>query len=175
MKKVSLMLALAGFGAAAMMTACDSGTDAPKPTKAQECAAGVSTECMIGSWSMKGFKAKDGSAMHPSYDYSAAPGMLTFTEDGQFKVDIPATAPAEFTAADCNPIYGEWSVANGVLTMKTKMRNLCMATKTYQGTPVINVGATVDMDLGQLFFLFNATDEASDRSGYTETFSISAQ
>ena len=175
MKKVSMMLAIVGLGAA-MMTACDSGsTEAKKPSKAEECAAGVSTECMVGEWSMKGFASKDGGAMHPGYDYTSAPGKLTFTDDGQFKVDIPTGAPSEFTSVDCNPIYGTWSVDAGVLTMTTKMRNLCMATKVFTGSPKITVGATVDMDLGQLFFLYNATDEASDRAGYTEVFSISAQ
>lgn len=148
--------------------------DDPNPTKAEECAAGLSSECLIGEWSMKGFASKDGGAMHPGYDYTSAPGKLTFTDDGQFKVDIPTGAPSEFTSVDCNPIYGTWSVDAGVLTMTTKVRNLCMATRTYQGSPTITVGTTVNMDLGRLFFLYSATDEPSVRTDYTEEFSIGA-
>lgn len=175
MKKISMALAIAGLGAAAMMTACtDSGTQAKKPTKAQECAAGLSTECLIGDWSAKGVANVTTGEMHPSFNYSSAPGTLSFMDNGQFMYDVPAGAPA---AANCGQkTYGTWSVSGNTLTMKSTVGGLCLPTKSYSGTPKVTVGAgTVDLVFEKLFFLFNVSDEAGDRAGYGDVFSISAQ
>jgi len=176
MKKISMALAIAGLGAAALMSACtDSGTSAKKPTKAQECAGGLTTECLIGTWNVNGFANLTTGEMSANINYTSNPGQLSFNDAGTFKFVVPAgvTNPA---VTGCNPVYGEWSVANGMLTLKGTSRNECLAKNTYTGTPKLEVGdATVKLTLDALYFMFNVSDEAADRNGFGETFSISAQ
>lgn len=176
MKKISLMLALAGFGAATLMTACDSGADAPKPTKAQECANGLSTECLVGEWAVNGFASKEDGSMHEKYNYTAAPGKMIFNADGSFQFDPPATAPVRVT--ECKHVYGSWSVNGTTLSMKANVGNLCIETSSYNGSPKITVGATsVTMNLDKLFFMVNAPDddEGALKTSQVESYSISAQ
>ncbi|MCQ2092370.1 MAG: hypothetical protein MJY85_06780 [Fibrobacter sp.] len=175
MKKISMALAIAGLGAAALMSACDNGaTNAKKPTKAQECSTGLTTECLIGTWDVNGFVNRTTGEMNANVNYTSNPGKLTFNDAGTFKFEVPAavTNPA---VAGCNPVYGSWSVTAGTLNLKGTSRNECLAKNTYTGTPKVEVGAsTVTLTLDVLYFMFNVTDEAGDRDGFGETFSISA-
>lgn len=176
MKKISLALAIAGLGAAALMSACtDSGTSAKKPTKAQECANGLTTECLIGTWNVNGFANRTTGEMNPTINYSANPGKLTFDENGKYEFSVPAGVTNPSVTA-CNPVYGTYSVDAGSLTLKGTVRNECLAKNTYVGTPKLEVGdATIKLTLDTLYFMFNVTDESANRVGFGETFSISAQ
>lgn len=181
MKKVSMALAVAGLGTAAMMAACNTTPTESKPTKAQECAAGLSTECLVGEWSVKGLASIADGSMHPSFDYSARPGKLIFNDDGTFEYQVPAGTPSSVNCGETT--YGTWSVNGASLTMKSTIGNMCIDNKTFKGyvftsTPSVKVNdtsTTVDLAFGSLYFLYNISDEAADRVGYNEVFSISAQ
>lgn len=174
MKKVTLMLALAGLGAATVMTACSSGAEPKKPTKAEECASGISTECLIGEWSANGLASRESGEMVAGFNYISAPGKLSFREDGTFAFIAPAGAPA--AVIDCPKVYGTWSLAGATLTMKGTVGNECLNSNTFSGTPKISLeGASVKMSMEPLYFLYNATDEATVRTLNAELYTISAQ
>lgn len=174
MKKISMVLAIAGLSAAGLMSACSSSSTEAKPTKGEECATGLSTECLIGEWHVNGLANQTDGSMHATYNYTLTPGSLTFMEDGTFKYVVPASTPA---GANCGEnTYGNWSVSGGTLTMKTTIGDLCMASKSFSGSPVVIVNeTTVKMNLNAMYFLANISDDKNDVAGYTEVFSISAQ
>lgn len=175
-----MMLAASSLCAMAMFTACSE--DDPAPTRAELCQNGLTEKCLIGSWNVNGFAQLQTGEMNANYDYTALPGTLTFkakdkkTGEYGFQYDAPAGAKAEFTAPDCNPVYGTWTLDAGLLIMKAGTGSLCMGAKTYKDTPVITVGdLDVTMAFGKLYFLANATDELAVKNSYGETFSISAK
>lgn len=175
MKKISLMLALAGIGAATVMTACGgSGTEAKKPTKAEQCAS-LTNDCLIGEWAVNGFgKVESGAIVmyEGVYNYSAVPGTLTFKDDGRFSYFPPASSSIG-SDIDCHASYGTWTLAGNSLTLSST--SICAQGKTTV-TPTIIVGATqVEMAFDKMWFLKNESDESSVRTEYVEVFSISAQ
>ena len=163
--------------AVSMFTACGDSSSDPKPSKAEECANGLSSDCLVGSWNMIGLANSGTGEILPSYDYKSAPGMLTFSEDGSFQFDVPAAAPADLRTIDCNPVYGTWTVSGNTLTMKSTVNGMCLDTKQKSITfvPIITTnGAQIKMTTGVLWFFFNATDEKSIKENSTEVYTISA-
>jgi len=171
MKKMFLVpLAIA----VSMFTACGDSSSDPKPTKAQECANGLSADCLVGSWNMIGLANSGTGEILPSYNYTV-PGMLTFNEDGSFQFDVPLAAPADLRTIDCNPVYGTWTVSGNTLTMKSTVNGMCLAKKSTTVVPIITTnGAQIKMTMGGLWLLENATDEVSIKSNSTEVYTISA-
>ena len=160
--------------AVSMFTACGDSSSDPKPTKAQECANGLSADCLVGSWNMIGLANSGTGEILPSYNYTV-PGMLTFNEDGSFQFDVPLAAPADLRTIDCNPVYGTWTVSGNTLTMKSTVNGMCLAKKSTTVVPIITTnGAQIKMTMGGLWLLENATDEVSIKSNSTEVYTISA-
>ena len=147
-----------------------------KPTKAEECAKGLSKECLVGAWSMIGFANVGTGEILPNYDYQAAPGLLTFNEDGSFQFDLPTAAPADLRDVDCNPVFGNWSISGTSLSMHATVGGICLAKQRATFTPTIAAdGANIKMTVGGLWLLESATDETSIKSYSSEVFTISAQ
>lgn len=176
MKK--MIAALAAFGLASVFTACDSGTTNAKPTKGQECANGISAECLVGEWAMNGLANKVSGELSVSYNYTTAPGKLIFSEDGSYQFFAPATAPADVKM--CDGGYGTWSVADGSLTMRATVKTECVDMKTFKNNTYVSKpqvavkGATVEMVFDGLFYFLGGTDEAEIKTQYGESYSISA-
>ncbi|MCF0221093.1 MAG: lipocalin family protein [Fibrobacter sp.] len=175
MKKISVALAVAGLGAATLMTACDSGTtNAKKLSKAEECAS-LTKECLVGTWAVNGFGVVENGAVtkFPGvFDYSGTPGALVFKEDGSFSYKPPVYSNTA-SDVDCSASYGTWSVEGATLTMKSS--SMC-AQGSVTITPTVIVGAIkVDMAFDRMWFLKNESDEQDVRARYVEVFSTSAQ
>ena len=173
-----LFIGLAAAVAMSALTACSESSSSSKPSKAEECANGLSAECLVGAWNMNGFANSGTGEMLPNFNYTAAPGKMTFNEDGTFQFDVPAGAPAGHRTEDCNPIYGNWSVAGTTLTMRATINEMCVDShkKKIDLVPKIVVdGVEVKMTYGSLWLLENATDEVSIKDNSTEVYTISAQ
>ncbi len=174
--KNKVFIGLAAALALSAFTACSESSSSSKPTKAEECAKGLSKECLVGAWSMIGFANVGTGEILPNYDYQAAPGLLTFNEDGSFQFDLPTAAPAGLRDVDCNPIFGNWSISGTSLSMHATVGGLCLAKQSATFTPTIAAdGANIKMTVGGLWLLENATDETSIKSYSSEVFTISAQ
>ena len=179
MKKMFLVPFAAALCSIGLLAACgDSSTSPKKSPKSEECAKGVTTECMVGSWSLIGLaNATNNNEIIPNFDYTTGPGKLTFTEDGKFEFDLPSVNlgsspllnPLDY------PVYGDWKVEAGVLKLHS------MSTALYktrvERAPIISVeGAQVKMTFGPntLWLMENATDETSIKANGTEVYTISA-
>ena len=71
--------------AASIFTACSESTTTP-PTKAEQCAAGLSKDCLMGTWSINGPSSEDPTVpgsiiIDPSHNLSAAPATVKFYID----------------------------------------------------------------------------------------------
>ena len=174
-RSVSYALAVASLCSLAAFTACGDSSSSASKSKAEECANGLSAECLQGSWNMLGFANNGTGEILPAYDYKAAPGKLTFNEDGTFQFDVPLSAPADLKAGDCNPVYGNWTISGTQLTLKGTINGMCLAHKSATFTPVIAAeGAEIKMSMGGLWLMENATDEVSIKSYAGEVYTISA-
>ena len=180
--KNKVFIAMTAAVAMAALTACgDSGTSSAK-SKATECANGLSAECLQGTWSLIGIAPISTDPANPgageimaNFNYSAAPGVMIFNEDGSFQFDVPQGAPEGLKTVDCNPVYGTWSVSEASLTLKGTTNSVCLGQKNITVTPLIKPeGAVIKMSLGALWLMENATDEVSLKSTSTEVFTISA-
>lgn len=176
MKKFSL-IALAGVCSLGLLSAC-SDDSTPDPTRAELCANGISDDCLNGAWNANGMANKASGEMHSMFNYTAAPGTLTFDKNThEFQFDAPALA-ADIATADCNPVYGEWSIAAGVLHMRSFTNTMCMGPKTVELAATValdETGTLVNLNLGQLYFMYNLTDEMAIKNSYTESFSALAK
>lgn len=177
MKKISL-IALVGLSAGFFAACSDSSSSGPAvPPKSQSCAAGVSAECLAGTWSFKGPENESG-VVFAGADFSAAPGSLTFNEDGTFVFEAPV---ASVFSKDClvqdseNKMYGSWTLNGGALTLKSV--STCIRPSAITVNPTVAVeGALVKMKFGNgvFWFSFNEGLNTVERGYYSETFTISA-
>lgn len=180
-KKIFLSVAAVGL-LAASLTACGDSSSGAKSSKAEDCAAGLSAECLEGSWNLVGLALISTDPANPgagdiltNYNYSAAPGVMTFNEDGSFQFDVPMSAPEDLRTVDCNPIYGDWSIAGASLTLNAKINNMCLGQKHITITPVIKQeGVSIKMSFGALWLMENAMDEVDLRASSTEVLTINA-
>ncbi|MBR5413631.1 MAG: hypothetical protein IK114_11425 [Fibrobacter sp.] len=180
--KNKVFIAMTAAVAMAALTACgDSGTSAAK-SKATECANGLSAECLQGTWSLVGIAPISTDPANPGageiltdYNYSAAPGVMTFNEDGTFQFDLPQGAPEGLKTVDCNPVYGTWTVSEANLTLKSTVNGMCLGQGSITVTPLIKPeGAVIKMSLGTLWLMENVTDQVDLKATTTEVFTISA-
>jgi len=177
MKKLSL-LAAAGLCSLGFLTACsENGSAEAKVSKATECAAGISAECLAGTWTSIGLQTNDG-VMSAKADYSAAPGKLTFTKEGKFSYEAPVNSILSSTCLKDdseNMMYGTWTLANGTLTLSSV--STCIRPSNATFTPTIkneNGLITMKFGVGKNWFTFNEGLDLSERSHYAETYTISA-
>ena len=185
MKKIkSSLMSKSAFGLLAAASLCSmvavgcSDDSSSKPSKGEECAAGLSADCLIGTWEAAGIvnNAAEEKPFYVGYDYSAAKGSITFTEDGKFEYHLPATSP-NAAAIDCNPVYGEWTVNGTQLSLKAITSNMCMESKSATVTPTISSdGAVVTLNIGRLYLTpSDEVDENEIKANGAEIFTISAE
>lgn len=168
------------LGAACLSTAllvgCSDDSASSGPSKAEECAAGITSDCVVGTWNMIGFADNASGTMMAEYDYSAMPGSITFSEDSSFVFTLPSAAAAALNDPECASIKGTWNVTPPSLNLSTRVAefdnmDMCVGKSRGTLTPKITVeGSLVKMSLGQVFFLDRITDEGGVKTSGTEVF-----
>lgn len=176
-KKFSMVLGAACLSAA-LLAGCSDDSASSGASKAEECATGITSDCLLGTWSMIGFADNASGVIMPEYDYMAMPGSMVFNEDSSFVFTLPSNAAAVLGDAECATIQGTWTVTPPSLNLSTRVDrfdNMGMCTGKSKGTltPKVAVeGSQVKMSLGQVFFLDRITDESSVKTTGTEVFTI---
>jgi hypothetical protein len=153
--------------AASVFTACSETTVTP-PTKAQQCSAGLSSDCLLGTWSNNGptivnivisdYGVDSTYIIDPSHNLSAAPATL------KFYVDTKNANKFEYTFSslskdDCKAygkMYGDWNIIGNSLRLYASKNNDCMDPTLQDITvvPEIKVeGSKVTLKIPQLFLL----------------------
>lgn len=152
--------------AATLFSACSDNATTPPPSKAQQCAAGLSAECLMGTWSINGptltktVVSDMGSDIvyvtDPSHDLSASPATLRFyVDEKQANKFHFANSPLS-KAGDCKPtnIYGNWNIVGTSLHLYANIGNDCMAENDATIPTTIKVeGNVVKFTLQSIFFM----------------------
>ena len=171
--KNKVFIAMTAAVAMAALTACGDSSGSSEPTKAESCSqVPVSAECLDGTWNVAGIAKLTGESV---FDYSANPGKLTLTRDkgkesGSLTFELPAAAsrvdPRDY------PVYGTWTVANGVVNFHI-MSTAINGTR-FDMVPTVKIeGAFVKLTFNRLLFLIPEVDD-SPIDANTEVFTISA-
>ena len=158
--KILAMLAIA----ATLITACGDETTSTPPTKAEQCAAGLTSDCLLGTWSVNGPTGATAVGndivyiIDPNYDLTSNPATL------KFYIDEKNVKTFEFThsslskaGCDLPKTYGKWELNGSSLHLKVTTNTACIPERQYEEatiTPEIAVtGAKVKMTFKQLFFM----------------------
>ena len=146
--------------AATLFTACSESTVTP-PTKAEQCAAGLSADCLTGTWSIDGPTAAityDGAIIYTidqSHNLKDAPATVKFYTDekkgNQFEYTLSNLTKAQ---CDVGKTYGTWEIVNGALHLTATTNTICMPDNDLTITPIFkNEDGEVTMTFNQLFFM----------------------
>ena len=148
--------------AATMFTACAESTTTP-PSKAQECAAGLTAQCIMGTWSTEGPTIPQPAGtdviyiIDPSHNFREDPATLKFYVDEK-KVNKFEFTNSSKSTAECKPIkiYGNWEIINNSIHLNATAGNDCIDPtqndKSIQAEISID-GSDVTLTLKELFFL----------------------
>ena len=149
--------------AATMFTACAESTTTP-PSKAQECAAGLTAQCIMGTWSTEGPTIPQPTGegfiyiIDPSHNFREDPATLKFYVDEKKVNKFEFTNSSKSTAFECKPtkIYGNWEIINNSIHLNATAGNDCIDRsqndKTIQAE--INIdGNDVALTIKELYFL----------------------
>jgi hypothetical protein len=178
-KKIFLSVAAVGL-LAASLTACGDSSNNAKSSKVEDCAAGLTKECLEGEWSFIGISnlLDTAGAIRPDYNFSNAPGRLILkstTPADSFEFHLPA-ASMNAGQIDCTPLYGTWNVAQNTLTMELgKMTMGCLqyGERSMTFNPTLKIkGNTVELSLQKLWFMKTEFDDEETKMGSAEVFSI---
>lgn len=190
MKKLTKMLAFASLASLAILSGCSDASE-PDPTKAELCANGINRECLLGTWTLDGVKSIQLGTYAEGFDFSAAPGSLEFYVDVEkkgngtkiktdmFKFSWPAASP-NAAQADCNPVYGTWTVSGNTLSLNSTINNMCFKPARVTVEPTLtNNGARIEMQFGRVWLNANQIStqlgiKEESQAFYTEVFSIGA-
>ena len=171
--KNKVFIAMTAAVAMAALTACGDSSGKDDPTKAESCSqVPVSAECLDGTWNVTGIATLTGESI---VDYSANPGKLILTktegkEEGSLEFDLPGAA-SRVDARDY-PIYGTWSVANGIVSFHI-MSTAINGTR-FEMVPTVKVeGAFVKLTFNRQLFLIPEVDDRPVDAN-TEVFTINA-
>lgn len=173
---------LTTLAAAAMLVACGDDSTTTPPSKAQQCSAGLSADCLMGTWSINGptiTRAVGEDVVHiidPSHDLTASPATLKFYVDAK-NVNKFEFVNSSLSKADCitgtGKTYGDWSIAGTSLTLVAKIGNECMEKSSITVTPSIVVsGNDVTLTLPSIFFMEPEMKQADavDKQGTSEIY-----
>ena len=173
---------LASLAIATALIACGSESTTTPPSKAQQCSSGLSNDCLMGTWSVNGptiTRTVETDVLHiidPSHDLTGSPAKL------KFYVDDKNVNKFEFTNStlskdDCikatGKTYGDWSVANGTLTLIARIGEVCMEKSSITLTPIFEInGNDVTMTFPQIFFMEPEmkSSDAVERRTATEVY-----
>lgn len=179
MKKYS-MLALAALCSIGMLSGCSE--DEPDPTRGEICSAGLSADCLIGTWNLNGVTMPSSGEINPSHNFSDAPARLEFFSDGSFSYSFAGNSKdacglgmiQQLGTASAN---GTWSISGNSLQMN--VMSTCYAHSKKTLVPTITVdGALVKMDFNGLYLLDGDEMAAADpyeKADATEIYTISAE
>lgn len=158
----SKILTILSLGSLLVLGACgDDGNDTP-PTKAEECASGLSEACLMGTWQVNGptevniVETMTLVGISQGHDFTASPATLRFYYDEEVKQNTFEFTWSPLSAATCKDgvTMGTWSITGNQLTLKTTVGNTCYVTRSATILPVIqNTGSKIEMNFGKLFFL----------------------
>jgi len=156
---------MASFALAALasLTACGDSNSSTPPTKAQQCAAGVTSDCILGTWSLNGPtvpRTVDANVIYvieSSHDFTANPAKLRFYIDEK-KANKFEFTNSPLSTADCKTTtgvtYGNWDIVGNALHLYANIGNECMAKNEITLTPEIKVeGAAITMTFKEIFFM----------------------
>ena len=180
--KILASLALA----TTLFTACSDNATTPPPTKAEQCAAGLSADCVLGTWSIQGptiqrtYDSNVFTIIDPSHDFGASPATLRFYVDEKQQTNKFEFKNSEASkAVGCKPvkIYGTWDIVGTSLHLWAKTGNDCMAVNEATiPVDVSVVGGQVTMTLKQIFFMEPEMkqSDAVERKTATEVYTYIA-
>ena len=149
---------------ATLLTACGDETTTTPPTKAEQCATGLTSDCLLGTWSSNGpivpqvIGTDTVDLVTPKPDFSTSPATLKFYVDEK-KANKFEFINSPLTIAPCQngtgKIYGDWEIVGNSLHLKANVGNLCLQPNDNQTieTIVSIDGAAVTLKLKHLFFL----------------------
>lgn len=161
--------------AATLFTACDDETTATPPTKAEQCAAGLTKDCLLGTWSSNGpivpqvIGADTVDLVAPKPDFSTSPATLKFYVDEK-KANKFEFINSPLTKALCQngtgKIYGNWEIVGNSLHLSANVGNLCLQPNDNQTIEtIVRVdGAAVTLKLKHLFFLSPELDLGDEQN-----------
>ncbi|MBR6379817.1 MAG: lipocalin family protein [Fibrobacter sp.] len=145
------ILTLLAASTLAFFSACSD--DGSSKSITEICADGLSEDCLIGTWTLKSISQKGGEVIT---DFSAAPGTMTFQDDGIYRY-------SRSSAGSCQGIdKGEWSISEDGKTLtfyENKDGDCIEFMKHYTTTPSIEVsGNTVTLKLNKVVFQQDESD-----------------
>ena len=168
--------------ATTLFSACGDNATTSSPSKAQQCAAGLSADCVLGTWSLNGPTVKKNygedtyTTIDPSHNFEASPATL------KFYIDEKQANAFEFTnsplsAAECKPIkiYGTWDIVGTSLHLYARTGNECMAQNDATVPVEISAaGEIVTMTFKQMFFMEPEMKQADklDQQNTTEIYTF---
>ena len=171
--KIKILASLAM--AATLFSACSDNATTPPPSKAELCAAGLTADCIMGTWSTNGpivprvVGTDTVDIVQPSPDFSANPATLKFYVDEK-KANKFEFINSSLTIAPCQngtgKIYGSWDIQGNYLHLRANIGNICLQPndEALVETSVITDGATVTLKLKHLFFLSPELDLGDEKN-----------
>ncbi len=148
--------------AATLFTACSDSTTAPPPSKAQQCASGLTADCLLGTWSVDGpleptlVGTDTVYLVDATHNLTASPATLKFYIDEKKanKFEYTESPLAKGCKAPTGKMYGNWSITGASLYLYANIGSECMEKNSTTIVPKITIdGSNVFLDFGPVFFM----------------------
>lgn len=148
--------------AATVFTACGDDSTTSAPTKAEQCAAGLSNDCITGTWSINGPTESRlvGTdivyIIDPGHDLTANPATIKFYTNYKGENLFEYTlSPLSQAICELTKTYGNWEIAGTSLTLTATTNTTCMVGgDRITLTPKISTaGGKITMTFEKLFFM----------------------
>jgi hypothetical protein len=150
--------------AATLFTACGDESTSTPPTKAEQCATGLTSDCLLGTWSINGPTGATAVGndivyiIDPSHDLTSSPATVKFyIAEKNVKTFEFTHSSLSKAGCDLTKTYGTWELNGTALHLKATANTACIPERQYVEatiTPEIAVsGAKVTMTFKQLFFM----------------------
>ncbi len=175
------ILAMLAISSLCLFSACSDDSD-PDPTRAELCQAGLSAECLVGTWKLEGATELTaiGSdtlrTINPGHNFSSSPSTITFTDNGDFAYDVSPLFSG--SCKESAMTRGHWTITGKSLKLTTTIGNTCFYPKSWENEVKIwSEGGFIQMDIHGIFFLNSEMEnaDAAEKARTTEIFKISAQ
>ncbi len=164
-----------------MFSACSESTT-PPPSKASQCAAGLSADCVLGTWSLNGPTVKKNygedtyTTIDPSHNFEASPATLKFYIDEKQANKFHFTnSPLSSSNCPVINIYGDWNIVGSSIYLYARIGNECMAQNDATVPVEISAaGEIVTMTFKQMFFMEPEMKQADklDQQNTTEIYTF---
>lgn len=166
--------------AASLFTACGESSTTP-PSKAEQCAVGLTTDCLMGTWSINGptvvrITGNDSVyVIHPNHDFTTSPATLKFYVDEK-QTNRFEFANSPLSKTQCSPkTYGKWDVVGNAIHLYANIGNECMAKNDITIMPIIKAeGLKVTMKFPERFFMEPEmkNEDAVDQRATSEVYTF---